>query len=257
VKRSPGSRKAASLPELTHQRLNMYALAAAASGASLLALVQPAEGKIIYRPANIQLMNQNQVFLDMNHDGTNDFSFYGMSVSRRSISTFGFRLTASPAAQGNGIWGMESNEHTSCAARVQKGTRIGQKRRFESNRVVLFDWSGGPNGGTAYCPWAGKNGTAYLGLKFTVKGKTHFGWARLKVEFFNGAGVVLTGYAYETIANKAIVAGATADADASSAVLSPVPRPAPASEPVTLGTLAMGFPRIAIWRREESASELR
>jgi hypothetical protein len=147
-----------SLSESCDRRLNAYALAAGAASLGLLAWVPPAEGKIVYTPANLRLMNQGQVFFDLNHDGINDFSFYGRSISRRSISTFFFRLTVSPAQQGNAIWGVESNEHASCAASLPRGTRVGAKRPLEPNRAVLLDWSGGPNGGTAYCPWTGRTG---------------------------------------------------------------------------------------------------
>src|SRR5215831_11871763 len=56
---------------LTHQ-LNMYALAAGASGVGLLALAPPAEAKIIYTPAHIIGPWFN---LDLNHDGIVDFNF--------------------------------------------------------------------------------------------------------------------------------------------------------------------------------------
>lgn len=47
----------------------------------------------------------------------------------------------------------------------------------------------------------------YLGLKFAIKGAIHYGWARLTVKI-NGIYVnaVLTGYAYETIPGKPIIA---------------------------------------------------
>ena len=51
----------------------------------------------------------------------------------------------------------------------------------------------------------------YLGFKFQIKGKIHYGWARLNVTG-SGLGTIvatMTGYAYETIPNKAIVAGRT------------------------------------------------
>jgi hypothetical protein len=68
----------------------------------------------------------------------------------------------------------------------------------------------------------------YLRLKFARKGKTHFGWARLNVKFGpNGVGGILTGYAYETIPNKPIIAGRTKGPDA-------------VIEPATLGKLALG-----------------
>ncbi len=54
-------------------------------------------------------------------------------------------------------------------------------------------------------PWLNvKN--RYLGLKFIIKGKDHFGWARLTT---TGRIALLTGYAYETIPNKPIIAGKT------------------------------------------------
>jgi hypothetical protein len=51
---------------------------------------------------------------------------------------------------------------------------------------------------------------AYLGLKFTIKGQVHYGWARLGyISANHPAKAKLTGYAYETIPNKPIVAGKT------------------------------------------------
>jgi len=53
----------------------------------------------------------------------------------------------------------------------------------------------------------------YLGFRFYVHGHAHYGWARLNVSINNGncAAVcaTLTGYAYETIPNKPIIAGKT------------------------------------------------
>jgi hypothetical protein len=52
----------------------------------------------------------------------------------------------------------------------------------------------------------------YLGLKFTIKGKIHFGWARLTTTACAANGT-LTSYAYETIPNKPIVTGKTKGPD--------------------------------------------
>ncbi len=255
MKSSPrSSRIPSNLSESCLERLNAYALAGAA-GLGLLTLVSPAEGKIVYTPANLPLMNQGQVFFDLNHDGTNDFSFYGQSISHRSVSTFFFRLTVSPAQQGNAIWGIESHEHASCAAPLRRGIQVGPKRPFQANREVLFDWSGGPQGGTAYCAWGGNTGTHYLGLKFSIKGQTHFGWARVKVASMFPYVISLTGYAYETIPNKPIITGETKGPHeisdggrASAAALN-----APTRKPATLGLLALGEPALSVWRRRESA----
>jgi hypothetical protein len=243
------------LSESCNRRLDAYSLAATAAGLGLLAMSPRADAKIVYTPANLPLMNQGQVSFDLNHDGINDFSFYGQSISRRTISTFFFRLTVSPAQQGNAIWGGEFHNHASCAAALPRGTQVGPKRPFQANRLVLFDSSGGPDGGTAYCAWGGKIRTAYLGLKFSIKGKIHFGWARVRIASMYPYKISLTGYAYETIANKPIVTGKTkGPAETANAGQSPTTAlSAPVRAPATVGMLALGWPALSIWRREDAA----
>jgi hypothetical protein len=88
----------------------------------------------------------------------------------------------------------------------------------------------------------------YLGLKFKIHGKTHYGWARLGVihDGFKLTGT-LTGYAYETIANKAIVAGDTKGKD----------RDKDEVQPVSLGHLARGASAVSAWRLEQIAATIR
>jgi hypothetical protein len=117
----------------------------------------------------------------------------------------------------------------------------------------MFDSSGGPQGGTAYCPWGGKIGTHYLGLKFSVKGKTHFGWARVKIASMFPYVISLTGYAYETVPNKPILTGATKGASKLGNIRRSSPAALNVRKPATLGLLARGWPALSIWRRRESA----
>ena len=67
----------------------------------------------------------------------------------------------------------------------------------------------------AFGPWVHVT-NRYLLLKFTINGKFHYGWARLNVRVpyreFELA-VTLTGYAYETIPGKGIVADKTKGRD--------------------------------------------
>jgi hypothetical protein len=251
MKRSSGSKTPFKLSDSVHHQLSMYALTAGAAGVGVLVLAQPAEGKIVYTTTNLPLMNQHQVLIDLNHDGIDDFSFYGLSYSNPGISTFFFRLTVSPAQQENAIWGVESHEHASCAAALTPGTRIGPKRPYQPERLVMLDWSGSPNGGAAYCPWV-KGGTAYLGLKFSIKGKVHFGWARVKVSLPGyGSGATLTGYAYETVPDKPIIAGKTTGSDEESGIGPDAALTAPAPDPATLGLLALGSRGVTIGRPED------
>ena len=108
-------------------------------------------------------------------------------------------------------------------------------------------------------PWADSGKPVdkrYLGLRFLIKGKVHFGWARLNVRIYRSAKptatAVLTGYAYETIPNKPIIAGKTKGPEDLSSIEEPNPVAFPTPTPVTLGTLAIGAPGLSIWRREES-----
>jgi len=66
--------------------------------------------------------------------------------------------------------------------------------------------------------------------------------------------VSLTGYAYETIVNKAIITGETKGPD-DGTVGQPAPAAlsAPMPPPVTLGLLALGSPTLSVWRRRDSA----
>jgi hypothetical protein len=104
-------------------------------------------------------------------------------------------------------------------------------------------------------PW--RNVTnRYLGLKFKINGKFHYGWARLSVKAFKGQFKIvatLTGFAYETIPGKAITAGATKGPDDTEPAASLNSR---TPEPVTLGALARGTPALSIWRREESVAAI-
>jgi hypothetical protein len=99
----------------------------------------------------------------------------------------------------------------------------------------------------------------YLGLKFLINGKVHYGWARLNTTG-GPAGTVLTGYAYETVPGKAIIAGQRKGADepgeadfGSGAYLTnPIPD---TPHTASLGMLALGAQGVPLWRRKESALE--
>jgi hypothetical protein len=112
------------------------------------------------------------------------------------------------------------------------------------------------------CVWQWANVTnRYLALKFSIKGKVHFGWARLSVSCTPGTGAVtgtLTGYAYETTSGKSLRSGQKADDpgenESSSTNQSGAALEASAPKRDTLGRLALGAPALSIWRREQAVS---
>jgi len=101
-------------------------------------------------------------------------------------------------------------------------------------------------------PWSG--GTRYLGLEFSISGEVHFGWARLNVSCKElHVFASLTGYAYETIPNKPIIAGQTKGTDQKSSAGPDANLTAPAPKAAPLGVLALGLRGLSVRRQEESA----
>jgi len=234
------------------KKLNAYALVAgaAAAGGYMFASPPLADGKVVYTPAHDKLQNGVVRPIDLNHDRVADFYLvtgvrYGdqwLSVCDHSVvPTYTGRQfycktgTNFPNAAILAYSTMGGKKYELARA-LRKGSRIGKGRRFGSmgkaqpmaNIKTFSSWWLGP--------WLdqGKGIKAgYLGLRFQIQHKIHYGWARLcvKTHVVNGINsftATLTGFAYETIPGKGIVAGKTKGPDVIT-----VP-------PGSLGSLALG-----------------
>jgi hypothetical protein len=249
------AKKPFSFSNSLHHQLNLYAVAAGAAGVGMLALAQPVEAKIIYTKADERVFGI-AVPLDLNHDGTTDFYFFSLVVATTPATTVGLLLH--PDSPGNAVWVTRKWK----AAALRAGAEIGPKAPFSSHNsdvamgAIVIDQTNGKR--YYYGPW--ENGgkgvkNRYLGLRFQIKGKTHYGWARLN--FPSPQLAKLTGYAYETIPNKPIIAGETKGTDESNVeqpnavLISPIPD---IPQLATLGALARGAPGLSIWRREDSVA---
>jgi len=129
------------------------------------------------------------------------------------------------------------------AAALRRGAKIQNSDRFAKAFFAEMGhfFYGCCGTKTSSGPWFNYgNGVKhrYLGLKFKIKGRFHFGWARLTVEIpqFYHFTATLTGYAYETIPNKPIIAGKTKGPDVTTVA------------PASLGHLAAGASAIPAWR---------
>jgi hypothetical protein len=206
------NRTPAQLAATLDKSLSAYATAATAAGIGMLMSALPTQAKIVYTPANIPItVDTGNISLDLNHDGSPDFNFNnGYSDGggvRRPEGFHAGSVLVSPAQKNNAIWEITSNK-VPCAAALAKGKLVGPKAPLAAESLVMAASHGSfTNAGSAYGPWL-KETQAYVGLKFAIHGKTHYGWARIK---WNGIGSTeyITGYAYETIANKAILTGKT------------------------------------------------
>jgi hypothetical protein len=230
------------------KNLHAYATAACAAGVSLLACAAPAAGKVVYTPANSYILPHKMLNLDLNHDGIADFQFSNYLYGSR-----GFRGELKIAAQSsrNAIWGTGTS-----ASALGAGMKVGANKHFQGAHGRMARLFGSC---TAVCSWGSVGPWVdvtrrYLGLKFSINGKLHYGWARLNVTVnLNGVYSVLTGYAYETVPNKSIVTGQTkGDTDASDGGQTAASIEADAPPPAMLGLLARGAGGLDIWRKRQA-----
>ncbi len=214
------SRKKLKISDSLNRQLNTYAQVASAAGVSVLALAGASEAKVVYTETYQVTHSGFPLYIDLNHDGIKDFllrtEFY------RGSSGLVVGLYASGYHDANNVVAGKRFSHSgyflSAASALPAGARIGPKGnfsvRFPFMAVELFGKDDGSQN-SDLGQWAGKgNGVSdrYLGLKFVVDGEVHYGWARLSVTLghhrqFDDVSGTLTGYAYETVPVKPIVAG--------------------------------------------------
>ncbi len=245
------SRKPSILSESLHQRLNSYALAASAAGVGLLPISpveyalragalfagvllssSSSEAKLVYTPAHatIGFGGLKSYALDINHDGIIDFTIhYGDFATDFSFFN---TLSVGHFQSGAKVEGSTS-QGLAHAFALHKGSHIGPKQNFQNYGSMVY--------ARPYLDlgkWVGTR-NRYLGLSFLIGQKLHYGWARLTVDVDRKTADItakLTGYAYETIPNKAIIAGKTKGPDVITL------------DDASLGHLARGADAIPAWR---------
>ena len=213
------SRKTFKISHSLNRKLNTYALVASAAGVSVLALARASESKVVYTETHQVTSSRVPLFIDLNHDGIRDFilhtTYYvGSGYFKVGLDASGYRNFNNMVA---GRRFSRSSYFFSAASALRAGARIGPGGKFSVNfpfmAEELFDGHGSQNSDLG--PWAAKGKgvrNRYLGLKFVVHGKVHYGWATLSVTLghdrqHNDVSGTLTGYAYETVPNEPIIAG--------------------------------------------------
>jgi hypothetical protein len=197
------------------KRLLAYATVAGA----VTACSAHAAAEVVYTP--IQRHVRSSFFIDLNHDGLEDFQIYSSLLSGAGI------VKVLPARNNRILAaGPDQCFLDNAAAPLPGGAQIGPGKPFQASATCMayLVYGALSSGG----PWKEAK-DRYLGLAFTIDGKEHFGWARLSLSkfLFNNTAEI-EGYAYETIPGKPIVAGDEGNS-------------AQASAPSgTLGELALG-----------------
>jgi hypothetical protein len=259
------------LPEALNRHLRDYAEAAkgtsraeatcflsgvtaSAVGLGILALPPSGNAEVVYTPANQSVNEQaRKLPIDFNHDGIADAS---LSVQGYCNSGSGFRECFGSifaiGLQGNAA--MTSGGGFASAAKI--GKIIGHQDHFQDFPEMArgrsdFNAFNQTSSHTSKGPWVNVK-VRYLGFKFKIDGETHYGWARLTTQGFPGyPSARLTGYAYETVANRPIVAGI--ESSSAAAKMAPQDNGGAAAQQrgnyASLGMLAAGAPGLEIWRK--------
>jgi hypothetical protein len=232
------------ISESLHQRLNSYALAASAAGVGMLVLAQPAEARIVYTKTHVVLtgLSNMSYLLDLNHDGINDFSLSDRYFFFQSGNAATLRCIPEGSLNGARV------PKKGFVMALPAGVRVGPGERFNQSEFMgAVSYHSSPPPGF-YGPWVNDGRGVkdrYLGLKFMINGKTHYGWARLDVkvdgQYIVGITATLTGYAYETVPNKPIIAGKTKGPNVITI------------QDASLGHLARGASAMQAWRAANSA----
>jgi hypothetical protein len=223
------SRSTTTLNSTLDHRLIAYAAAATAAGVSMLAAT-PAAASVVYTPADIAIRTSGYA-IDLNHDGISDFTLNiaVISESDGGIGILNLRLDV----PGNGV--RPKGQFAADAAALPQGARIGPLKSFTSalsSYGGVFMYAHGEFSHTGVKtsfsdgPWV-KQTNKFLGLRFLIGDRFHYGWARLTT---TPGGTVLTGYAYESDAGHQILAGQISGNDVQPEFVSPA----------MLGTLAKG-----------------
>ena len=235
--------------------LRLYSVAAIAAGVGALAMAQPAEGEVVITRKNIPIPVSSYfspppkpVYLSLNNNGVNDFSFSLYSFAYHSTNMdLAVRPLEGGAVVGKEQAGVNGFSHF-YASMLKRGAKIGPSAHFSSGGAIVerqLHWvnSSSVSFTKTYGNWGGNRSNTYLGVKFLINGETHYGWVRLTVTSgSHGMTATITAYAYETEANKRILAGISEGKAAAPEVSQ--------SKGPSLGLLAQGANGLALWRRD-------
>ena len=195
-------------------------LAKYAAAAGAVAGVTGANAQIVYTDVNPDstITGNQQIVLDIDNDGTNDFTiltqnitgstgtFYGYNAVKTFVGgqvlNFNSSASASWMATSNNLPAMLNAGDTI----MPTATWAAGKGRLQSYLAVSYPSSTSYNFNTNVGNWGGAMGQ-FAGLKFKSGANTYYGWVRMDVDSA-GTTIVIKDYAYQSIADSSIIAGA-------------------------------------------------
>jgi len=238
-----------------NRQLGFYSIAAAAAGVSMLALAHPAAAEVVITKKTIPIPDSSShipLMISMANNGIDNFDFF---LDASAIE--GGSLTALGLSGRDDV--LASCSFYCKALALPRGAVIGPKTppyKFftESALIEGSETSGAGQHRSLRGDWGGNLKDRYLGVSFPIEGETHYGWVRLTVTTNPKLdeppiSATITAYAYETVANKAILAG-TAETEGTEGTEAQVPENIQHPTGPSLGMLAAGTDGLPLWRSE-------
>jgi len=187
-------RASSSLPRALDRRLLLYTLAAGTA----ISAVPASQAEVLFTPSVAVLTGINNLSIDMNHDGSTDFIL--RDTGRHCSYGTAERLMVYGVANNGVATDLKGED----AVALRKTARIPfAQRPFEA---VAFMTSSCFQRGV-FGKWANVT-NRFLGVKFRIGNEVHYGWIGFRyVNVSFGVYAALGGWAYETEADKAILAG--------------------------------------------------
>lgn len=210
VRRGSISRKRCACSSVLERKLALYTLAAAGAAA----FTAPAAAQVIYTKTNI-ILTDGVALIDLNHDGVADFTLTNFEISSRYYSQVfreGWLNVRGAASESPAVLG-QSARRGPVALPVPHGVPIGSDSPagfLQDQSPLSMGYAFVNNDSHSVRGRFPNAGTKYLGLRFTINGQVHYGWARLNVTpatFYPLMTAIVSGYAYEATPNKSIPAG--------------------------------------------------
>ena len=240
-------------PESIERRLNLYSLAAMAAGVSVLALAHPASAEVVVTKKKIPISGFGPTPIDLNNDGIADFQFQNV-LGAYDHSFYGY-VTVAPLTGGEAVGGNRGLVGPYASALV-RGANVGPSAHFSTSQAreqLMIERTAGSSSAPPpvrfyYGKWDGVGNDRFVGVKFLIKGATHYGWIRLTINLTGRVSGTITEYGYETVANKKLGAGLTTDSSQTakgSEDRKELSKPGP-----SIGMLALGADGLALWRRQ-------
>jgi hypothetical protein len=186
-----------------------------AVGLSIFALSQVSFAEVVCTPVKETVHGSHgRLNFDLNNDGIEDASVHASSTFILGSGGNFFRsqdLGAGGLVDGNGILANEQAE----AFALRGGQEFGPADHFAYGASMARHFSN-LSSHSIRGQWQDVKNRRFLGVKFLISGETHFGWISFGSSAVTGPEATVTGYAYETEANKPITTGICGDGAASS-----------------------------------------